>query len=74
MCGDVEKNPGSYNIAGIVQACFSQGHEKFGVTRGIQCTCVSLYSVCFSSFKPIFEWSSEDLENVIVKVDQLYEE
>ena len=24
MCGDVEKNPGPYNIAGIVQAAFSQ--------------------------------------------------
>ena len=35
MCGDVEKNPGPYNIAGIDQASFSQGHEKFGVTRGI---------------------------------------
>ena len=35
MCGAVEKNPGPYKIAGIVQASFSQGHEKFGVTRGI---------------------------------------
>ena len=34
MCGDVEKNPGPY-IAGIDQASFSQGHEKFGVTCGI---------------------------------------
>ena len=42
MCGDVEKNSGLYNIAGMVQASFSQGHEKFGVTRGIQCTCISL--------------------------------
>ena len=45
MCGDVEKNPGPFNIGGIVQASFSQGHEKFGVTQGIQCTCISLYSV-----------------------------
>ena len=69
MCGDVEKNPGPYKIAGIVQASFSQGHEKFGVTRGIQCTCISLYSVCFSSNKSILEWLSEDLEYVIVKGD-----
>ena len=45
MCGDVEKNPGTYNIAGKVQASYSQGHEKFGLTRGIQRTC-SFYSVC----------------------------
>ena len=31
-----------------------------------------LYSACFSSFKPIFEWSSEDLEYGIVKEDQWY--
>ena len=30
--------------------------------------------MCFSSFKPIFEWPSEDLEYVIVKGDQLYKE
>ena len=53
MCGDIEKNPGPYNIAGIVQDFFSQGHETFGVTREIQCTCITLYSVRFSSFKPI---------------------
>ena len=28
--------------------------------------------MCFSSFKPIFEWSSEEVEYVIVKGDQLY--
>ena len=67
MCGDVEENPGPYKSAGIVQASFSQGLEKFGVTGGIQCTCISLYSVCFSSIKPILEWLSEDLEYVIVK-------
>ena len=58
-------------LQGIVQASFSQGHEKFGVTQGIQCICICLYSVCFSSFKHIFEWPSEDLEYVIVKGDQL---
>ena len=38
MCDDVEKTPGSYNIAEIIQACFSQGHKRFGVTRWIQYT------------------------------------
>ena len=28
MCRDVEKNPGPYNIARIVQVSFSQGHER----------------------------------------------
>ena len=30
--------------------------------------------MCFSLFKLIFEWLSEDLEYVIVKGDQLYKE
>ena len=55
MCGDVEEHPRQHNIAGTVQASFNQGHEKFGVTQGIQYACICLYSVCFSSFKPIFE-------------------
>ena len=44
------------------------------MTRGIQCTSISLYSVYFPFFKPIFEWASEDLEYVAVKGDQLYKE
>ena len=65
MCGDVVK---------IFQASFSQGHEKCEVTWGIPCSCISLYGFCFSSFKSIFDWSSEDIECVIVKHDQLYKE
>ena len=44
MCGDVEENPGPYNIAGIVPGSFNQDHEKFGVTP---VTCNSFYSMCF---------------------------
>ena len=34
MCGDVENNPRTYNIARIVQASFSQGHENFERIKG----------------------------------------
>ena len=64
MHSDVEKNTGPYNTAGTVQASFSQGQEKFGVNRGIQCACISLYSVCF-----FFNLSGiVDIENVKVTV------
>lgn len=46
ICSNYEKNPGPFNIAGIVQVSY-QGREKIGVTQGIQCTCITLYSVCF---------------------------
>ena len=35
---------------------------------------VLICTVCFSLFKLVFEWLSEDLEYVIVKGDQLYKE
>ena len=46
ICSNYEKNPGPFNIAGIVQVSY-QGREKIGATQGIQRTCISLYSVCF---------------------------
>ena len=34
--------PGGYLIKGCVLGSFHQGHEPFGVTVRIHCTCVSL--------------------------------
>ena len=70
----LRKVQGHMILQEIVRASFSQGHEKFRTNRGIQCACISLYSLYFSSFKPIFEWSSQDLGYVILKGDQLYKE
>ena len=54
MCGDFEKKPEPYNFAGIAQAFFSQGQEIFGETRGINCTCISAYSVCIFYLLSLF--------------------
>ena len=37
MCGDVEKNSGRYNFAGIIQASFSQNNEKFHYCHVLIC-------------------------------------
>ena len=62
----------AYSIQKVVQASFSQGHPKFGSTRGIQCTCISLFSICFSIFKTVSRWNRHDIEYVIEKGDALY--
>ena len=49
-------------IQKVVQASFSQGHPKFGSARGIQCTCIFLFSICFSIFKTVPRWNRHDVE------------
>ena len=71
-CGDIESNPGPYTIRNCVQARFSQGDPRFGDTRGIQCTCISLYGICFSAFKNISRWMQNDLDCILEKGDQLF--
>ena len=53
LSGDIELNPGPYDLVKCIQASFHQGHGKFGATRGIQCSCISLYGICFSAFKSV---------------------
>ena len=41
-------------------------------TRGIQCSCISLYGICFSVFKSVSRWNINDLEYIVEKGDLLY--
>ena len=50
-CGDIEVDPGPSRIQKFVQARFIRGHLRFVGTRGIQCSCRSIYGICFSAFK-----------------------
>ena len=68
-----QQNMYAYSIEKVIQATFSQGHPKFGSTRRIQCTCISLFSICFSIFKVVSRWNRHDVEYVIEKGDALYE-
>ena len=33
-----------------ILASFHQGNDKFGETRGIQCSCISLFGIAFTVF------------------------
>lgn len=72
--GDIELNPGPYAILKCIQASFHQGHEKFGNTRGIQCSCISLFSICFSTLKAVSRWTCNDLEYILEQGDTLYKQ
>ena len=52
-----QQNKCAYAIQKVIQASFSQGHPEFGRTRGFQCTCISLFSICFSIFKAVSRWN-----------------
>ena len=62
LCGDVEINHGPYDLISCVSASFSQSNEKFQPTNGSQCTCITLYGICFSVFKSVPNWRKYDLD------------
>ena len=73
LSGDVESNPGtSYAIDKVILASFHQGDTRFGTTAGIQCTCNSLFALCFSQLKKVFRWNTADLDFLLTEGDILY--
>ena len=53
-------------------ATFHQGDSKFGETKGIQCSCITLHGIVYSVFKNIATWSPYDLEYVMEEGDLLF--
>ena len=43
----------NHTILGVKQGSFSQSDQRFLPTAGIQCACISLYSVCYNTMKQI---------------------
>ena len=66
---DIETNPDqTYNIEIAVQGSFHQeNRELFDETVGIQCTCNSLYALCWVQIKQIFHCSQSDLDQILVE-------
>ena len=66
IAGDIERNPDPpFNIVKSVKGSCHQGDIKFGDTAGMQCTCNSLFAICFSKMHRISLWRSEDLDLVL---------
>ena len=43
----------SYSVLKSVQGFYNQGHERFGATAGMPCTCISLFSLCWSVIRKV---------------------
>lgn len=58
------------SIQKIILFYFS--HETFEATRRSQCTCMSLYNIYFSVFRPVSWWKKHDTEYFIEKDNALH--
>ena len=74
--GDVETNPGPpYHIIKLIKlimASFHQANSMFGITAGMQCACSALFSLCWSKMKNICHWNATDLDDMLIKGDDLF--
>ena len=73
LSGNVELNPGPFEIVRTVQGSFSQGNVAlFRETTGRQCACNALFSICWSVVREICFWNTIDLDFILVEGDKLY--
>ena len=61
----------SIRIVKVFQATHHQGHIRYGISRGIQCSCLSLMSACWTLFKSSSIWNSFNLDCILQKGDLL---
>ena len=59
-------------LADVVQATHHQVDIRCGATPGIQCSCISLMSICWRIFKTIARLDSDDLDRILQNGDCLY--
>ncbi len=58
----------------MVLANYHQGDKQFGDYRGIQCTAMVIYSMCYSLSFNIIEWNSNDLDTILFEGCDFYKE
>ena len=59
-------------ILRVVQTTHHLGDIRYGMSRGIQCSCMSLMSVYWTLFKSVSIWDSFDLDCILQKGDLLF--
>ena len=64
----------SYSVRKSVQGSYNQGHERFGTTAGMQYTCISLFSLCWSVIGKVSIWQSHDLDYIICTGYKIYKD
>ena len=62
-----------YTIIKVVQATHHQGDVRYGASRFVQSSYISLISMSWILFKsPGLLWDKFDLDSILGKVDQLF--
>ena len=56
----------------VVQGSFNQGNAMFGETTGIQCTCMALFTISYSTLKEVNRWDQFNFDIVSINGDALY--
>ena len=56
-----------------VQGSFNQVNAMFGETAGIQCACMALFKISYSTLKEVNQWDQFDLDITLINGDALYE-
>ena len=74
---NVQRNPSpaarSENLfSKLIQGYFSQGHEKFGESTGLQCAAIAVYAAAFTCVKQISRWTSDTLDSIVEQGNELF--
>ena len=56
----------------VVQGSFNHGNAMFGETAGIQCACMTLFAISYSTLKDVNRWDQFDLDIILINGDALY--
>ena len=56
----------------VVQRSFNQGNAMFVETAGIQCACMALFAISYSTLKEINQWDQFDLDIILINGKALY--
>ena len=59
-------------VCKVVQGSFNQGNTMFGETAGIQCACMALFAISYSTLKEVNRWDQFDLDIILINGDALY--
>ena len=64
----------NYSIIKAVKAAQHQGDVRYGTSRGMQCSCMSLMSVTWTLFRSPAIQDKFDLDSILRKRDHLFED
>ena len=62
----------NYTIIKVVQATHHQSDVRYGIYRGIKCSCLSHMSITWTMFKSPGKWDKFDLNCILCGGDLLF--